>query len=49
MIDPAFTAVDELDNGRPEHAVVHALLAVVNRLERIDDTLNAIAERPIDL
>lgn len=45
MIDPAFTAVDELDNGRPEFALVHALLAVVTRLDRIDATLTDIAGR----
>lgn len=48
MIDPAFIAAEELDNGRPEHAVVHALLAIVVRLERIEADLTEIAGRPYD-
>mgnify|MGYP001182394340 CR=1 FL=1 len=43
------TALDELHDGRPQAALVRALLDVAGQLERINDTLNAIAERPMDL
>ena len=44
-MDPAFTAESELENGRPERALVYALLAVVTRLSTIDDALTKIAGR----
>lgn len=48
MIDPESAAETELDNGRPDHALVYALLAVVLRLKHIDNTLSDIAIRPFD-
>ena len=48
MIDPASAATDDLGSGLPEYALVNALLAVVVRLERIDETLTEIAGRPFD-
>ena len=48
MIDPASVAAEDLGSGLPEYALVNALLAIVVRLERIDDTLTEIAGRPFD-
>lgn len=48
MNNPVAAATEELANGRPEYALVHALLAMVARLDAIDMTLTAILVRPVD-
>ena len=48
LTDPASAAADDLGSVLPEYALVNALLAIVVRLERIDETLTEIAGRPFD-
>lgn len=48
MTDPASAAEAELDNGRPDRALVYAVLAVALRLKVIDDTLTDLVLRPFD-